>query len=193
MLATRQQQSWRKPAHVAPAIEHRSCVGIAPGRANSARQEMNMQCMVAGRDKHLELVKTHRSAPSVEALKWTDTKHEHATSPGRPMSRCGACGDKLPHGHWRCGRLTSDVAKSHNHGRPCLVGFCHRSKALLLPLDGYSCVVNGMPTSNQPSASASARAFLLHLRSGRIVRSRKCGVAAHGCAHSGCSRTCLEL
>jgi hypothetical protein len=89
-----------------------------------------MQCVVTGRDRHLELVETRRSAPSVETLKLTDTKHERATSPGRPMSRCGACSHKLPHGHWPCGLLTSDIAKSHNHGRPCLVGFWHRRKAV---------------------------------------------------------------
>jgi hypothetical protein len=33
-----------------------------------------MQCVVAGRDKHLERVETRRSAPSVETLKLTDTK-----------------------------------------------------------------------------------------------------------------------
>jgi hypothetical protein len=37
MLATRQQQTWRKPAHVAAAIENRPCVGSAPGRADNAR------------------------------------------------------------------------------------------------------------------------------------------------------------
>ena len=130
MLATRQQQNWTKPAHVAPAMENRSCVGIAPGRADNARQAMNMQSFVTGSDKHLALVETRRSAPSVEMLKSTDTKHEHATSPARPMSRCGACSHKLPHGRWRCGLLTSDVAKSHNHGRPCLVGCWHRRKAV---------------------------------------------------------------
>ena len=130
MLPTRQQQNWSKPAHVAPAIGNRPCVGIAPRRASKARQEMNMQCVVTGRDKHLELVETRRSTPTVKTLKLTDTKHEHATSPARPMSRFGACSHKLPHGHWRCGLLTSDVAKSHNHGRPCLLGFWHRRKAV---------------------------------------------------------------
>ena len=144
-----------------------------------------------GRDKHLELVETRRSAPSVETLKSTDTTHELATSPARTMSRCGACSHKQPHGHWRCGLLTSDVAKNLNHGRPCLVGFWHRRKAVAASGEMQLCCERHAHMSNQPSASASAGAFMLHLRRGRITCSCKCGAAADGCAQSSRSRTCL--
>ena len=87
-----------------------------------------MQCMVAGRDKHLELVESRRSAPSVETLKLTDTEQPALSQCIDRGSFTCAAGASLPPANaaWphTAVRKAAAAARAWNRdvaapGRPC--------------------------------------------------------------------------